>query len=93
LSQTSQSSCCSRSTIWNFFNEISCKTIINKQKCLFSKNRGQAGKTHPVWRLVLVRGQGDIKKGCRTVNMVEILQTHVWKWNYETCWNYSIASL
>jgi hypothetical protein len=42
----------------------------------FYKNREQEGKTGPVWGLVPV-GREDIRKGCRRVNMVEILCTHV----------------
>jgi hypothetical protein len=28
----------------------------------------------------------DIRKGCRRMNVVEMLCTHVWKWKTETCW-------
>jgi hypothetical protein len=31
----------------------------------------------------------DIRKGCRRVNVMEILCTHVCKWRNETCRNYS----
>jgi hypothetical protein len=31
----------------------------------------------------------NIRKGCKRVNLVEILCTHVQKWKNETCWNYS----
>jgi hypothetical protein len=33
--------------------------ILNKQICLFFKNRKQEGKTVPVWELVPVGGGGD----------------------------------
>jgi hypothetical protein len=39
----------------------------------FSKNTEQEGKTGPVWRLAPVGGGWVIKKGCRRVNVVEIL--------------------
>jgi hypothetical protein len=32
---------------------------------------------------------GDIRKGWRRVNVVEILHTHIWNWKNETCWNCS----
>jgi hypothetical protein len=31
----------------------------------------------------------DVGKGCRRVNMVQILCIHVCKWKNETCCNYS----
>jgi hypothetical protein len=37
------------------------KEILYKQKCLFSKNGGQEGKTGPVWGLVPV-GQGGYEE-------------------------------
>jgi hypothetical protein len=58
-----------------------CIVILNKQKNgLFHKNREQEDKTGPVlW--VGSRGKGeDIRKGCRRVNMVEILYILVCKW-------------
>jgi hypothetical protein len=57
-------------------NEIPCIAIIYKQKCLFFKKREQEGKLGPVWGLAPVGGEG-YKKGCRKMNMVEILCTHV----------------
>jgi hypothetical protein len=42
----------------------------------FFKNRGQEGKTGYVWGLVPLGGE-DIRKGCRRVNIVEIVCTHV----------------
>jgi hypothetical protein len=43
---------------------------------LFFKNGGQEGKAVLSGRLVPMAGE-DIRKGCRRVNMVEILGTHV----------------
>jgi hypothetical protein len=43
---------------WKRYNETPCIDILNKQKCLFFKNREQEGKTGPVWRLVPVGGGG-----------------------------------
>jgi hypothetical protein len=49
--------------------------ILNKQQCnvFFFKNIGQEGKTGPVWGLVpvCVYEGGDIRKGCRRVNMLK----------------------
>jgi hypothetical protein len=57
-------------------NETLCIDILNKQKCLFFKNGEQEGKTGPVW-MGVISGRGeDMGKGCRRVNMVEILRTH-----------------
>jgi hypothetical protein len=40
-------------------NEIPCRAILRKQKCLFIfKNGEQEGKTGPVWGLVVVGGGG-----------------------------------
>jgi hypothetical protein len=37
-------------------------------------------RTGPVWRIgTLGRGE-DVRKGCRQVNVEEILYTHVCKW-------------
>jgi hypothetical protein len=52
--------------------------ILSKQKCLFYKSGEQKGKTDPVCGVVGSSGRGeDIRKGCRRVNMVEIICTHV----------------
>jgi hypothetical protein len=50
----------------------------------FTKNGEQEGRIGPVWGIVPV-GWEDTRKGCRTVNIVEILYTHVLKWKNETC--------
>jgi hypothetical protein len=55
----------------------------------FFKNREQEGKTGPIWRVGTNGREEDLEKGCRRVNMVEILCTHVYKWENETCFNYS----
>jgi hypothetical protein len=62
---------------WKCHNETPCILILNKQKCLFFKNGEQEGKTVPAWGLVTAGGEEDIRKGCRMLNVVEILCTHV----------------
>jgi hypothetical protein len=42
----------------------------------FFQNREQEGKTGPVWALVPMGRREDISKGCRRVNVVEILCTY-----------------
>jgi hypothetical protein len=62
--------------------------ILNKQKCLFFflSNREQEGKTCPVKGVgTSGRRWKNIRKGCRRVNMVEILHIHVCKWKTESC--------
>jgi hypothetical protein len=54
--------------------------ILNRQKChffFFYIIREQEGRTS--------RRREDVEKGCRRVNMVQILCTHVCKWKNETC--------
>jgi hypothetical protein len=63
---------------WKSHKETPCKAILNKQKYLFSKIVNRTVKQ------VLCRGwyqwEGkDVRKGCRRLNMVEILCTHIWK--------------
>jgi hypothetical protein len=56
--------------------------ILNIQKCLFFffyKNGEQEGKTGPVWGAGISGREEDTRKGCRRVNMVEKLSTHVCK--------------
>jgi hypothetical protein len=36
-----------------------------------------------------VGGGEEMRKGCRRVNIVQILCTHVCKWKNDTCGNYS----
>jgi hypothetical protein len=62
---------------WKCHNEILCIGILNKQKCLLlskmvdrNVNRVLSGGWYK-WE-----GE-DIKEGCRRVNMVEIVCTHV----------------
>jgi hypothetical protein len=43
----------------------------------FFKNGRQEGKTGLVWRVGTNGRREGVKKGCRTVNVVEILCTHV----------------
>jgi hypothetical protein len=40
-----------------------CIAILNKQKCLFFKNRKQEGKIVPVWRIVAVGRERILRKG------------------------------
>jgi hypothetical protein len=49
--------------------------ILNKQKCLFSKTEDRRVKRSCLGVGTSGRGQ-DIRKGCRRMNMVEILCTH-----------------
>jgi hypothetical protein len=46
----------------------------------FFQNGEQEGKTGPMGRGSTRRRGEDIRKGCRRVNMVEILYTHVCKY-------------
>jgi hypothetical protein len=39
-------------------------SYLKQTKMSFFKNRGQEGKTSPVWKLAPVGGE-DIRKGCR----------------------------
>jgi hypothetical protein len=52
----------------------------------FFKTEGQEGKTVCFWGLVLVGGRGHKERMKKRANKVEVLHTHVWKWNNETCW-------
>jgi hypothetical protein len=42
----------------------------------FFKNGEQEGETDPVWGLVPMGGEEDVRKGCRRGNVVKILYTH-----------------
>jgi hypothetical protein len=59
-------------------NEIPCIAILNKQKCHFFSQKRRTGRQN---RSCLGGGyewEGeDIRKGCRRVNVVEMLWTHV----------------
>jgi hypothetical protein len=57
--------------------ETPCITLLYKEKCLFFKNSEQEGKTVPVCGSLHQWEGEDIRKGCRRVNMVKILCTHV----------------
>jgi hypothetical protein len=50
---------------------------------LFKKKKGQEGKTAGPRAGTMSSGE-DIRKGCRRVNMVEILCIHVCKWKNGT---------
>jgi hypothetical protein len=69
------------------------RAILNKQKHLFFffKNWEQEDIIglieSPIGSWYQWEG-GIYKEGCRSVNVVGILCTHVWKWKNETCWGY-----
>jgi hypothetical protein len=42
---------------WKCHNEIPCIATLNKEKCIFSKNKRQEGKMGHVWELIPVRGE------------------------------------
>jgi hypothetical protein len=51
----------------------------------FDKDREQEGITSPLCG-VGTSGMGeDVGRGCRKVNMVQILCIHICKWKNETC--------
>jgi hypothetical protein len=55
----------------------------------FYKVREQEGRTSSVWVAGASGRREDVGKGCRRVNMVQILCTNGCKWKNETCSNYS----
>jgi hypothetical protein len=57
--------------------ENSLYSYLKQTKMSFFKNREQKGKSGPVWVLVPA---GEERKGCKKVNIVKILCTHVCKW-------------
>jgi hypothetical protein len=61
-------------------------TILNKQKCcfVFYKNEKQESRTDLVSGVGTSGSGKDVEKGCRRVNMVQILCTPVCKWKHET---------
>jgi hypothetical protein len=61
---------------WKCHKETPCVAILNKQKWA---EQVMSGELVPVGR-----GE-DVGKGCRRVNMVQILCAHVCKWKNETC--------
>jgi hypothetical protein len=64
----------------------SCVAILNKQKCLFLNKIGeQEGRTEPVWGNSTSGSGEDVGIGCRRVNIVQKLCTHVCKRKNETC--------
>jgi hypothetical protein len=59
---------------WKCHNEILCIDVLNKQKCLFSKVEDR--NVNQVLSGGGFQWEGeDIRKGCRRVNMVEMLCT------------------
>jgi hypothetical protein len=69
--------------------ETPCVAILSKQKChfflLFSsyRIREEEGRTGPAWGVGTGRRGEKVRRGCRRVNMVQILCTHVCKWKNE----------
>jgi hypothetical protein len=60
--------------------------ILNKNVIFFFYIKGeQEGRTGPVWGVGTSGRREDVGRGCRRVNMVEILCTHVCKWKNEIC--------
>jgi hypothetical protein len=51
----------------------------------FYKNGEQEGKTGSGWGIGTSGSGEGIKKGCKRVNMMEMLCTHVCKWINGTC--------
>jgi hypothetical protein len=64
--------------------EAPCVAISNKQKYHFFllKNGGQNKSSLGGW---YQRSGEDVGKGCRRVNMVQILHTYICKWKNEIC--------
>jgi hypothetical protein len=76
--------------MWKCHEEIPCIVILNKQEChffFFLKIRGQEGGTGFVrGGGVDTSGRGEgVGKGCRKVNMVQILCVYVNKWKNKSC--------
>jgi hypothetical protein len=75
-----------RSFVFPFFTtdlHNSCRVV--NRKTFGSKNR----RAEQI-RSCLGWGVGiPVGKGCKKVNAVQILCTHVCKWKNDTCWNYS----
>jgi hypothetical protein len=52
--------------------------LINLRRLrIFVKIREQEGRTGPVWRGLDTSEEEDVRKGCRSVNMVQILYLNV----------------
>jgi hypothetical protein len=61
---------------------------LNKQKCdffFFYKIRKQEGGIDPAWDGGCQKEGEEVEKGCRKVNMMQILHTHICKWKNDTC--------
>jgi hypothetical protein len=59
--------------------------ILNRQKCHLKKiKENRRCRTGPAWRSVTSVCGEDVGRGCKRVNMVQILCTHVSKWKNET---------
>jgi hypothetical protein len=72
--------------------ETPCVAILNKYKCHFflfflyiiGEQEGGTGLALGAWFGTSQRGE-EVGKGCRRVNMVQILCTHVCKWKFNIC--------
>jgi hypothetical protein len=60
------------------------KTKTKMQLGFFYKTGGQESRTSPVWGIGSSERE-EVGEGCRRVNMVQILCTHVCKQKNETC--------
>jgi hypothetical protein len=58
------------------------KTSFFQKQRTWKQNRSYLGIGTSAW-------EEDTGKGCRKMNVVEILHTRAYKWKNETCWNYS----
>jgi hypothetical protein len=69
---------------WKCHKETPCVAILNKQKCLFFffiyKIKEQESRTGSSLGVSASGSMEEVRKGCRRVNMVQILCTHVYKW-------------
>jgi hypothetical protein len=55
-----------------------------KNAIFFSFTKLEEGRTGPAWVVGIRRREEDVERGCRRVNMVQILCTHVCKWKNDT---------
>jgi hypothetical protein len=73
-----------RKPMYNYLKQTKCHCF----SFFLYKIREQEDVKGPAWALVPV-GREEVGKGCRRVNMVQMLCTRVCKWKNETWWNYS----
>jgi hypothetical protein len=55
----------------------------------FHKIGEQEGEAGPVWVVGTSGRDEDVGRGCRRMDIIQILCTHVCKWKIEGCWDYS----